>query len=160
MTNNALVIVDMQKGFINDLTKDLPSKIEKLQNKYDWVYSLQFINLNDSLFRSQLKWNKLSLDTEDVKFAYDVRPDSTVFQKYSYGASPELIEDLRDKGITTVDICGCDTAECITKIAMDLFDNNIVPRVLSDYCRSYISQEQNERGLAMLRSVIGAQNVI
>lgn len=160
MTNNALVIVDLQKGFINELTKDLPSKIEKIQGNYDRVYSLQFINLNDSLFRTELGWTKFSVDSEDVDFAYKVKPNSIIFQKFSYGASPELIADLINKGITSIDLCGCDTAECITKIAMDLFDNNILPRVLSDCCGSSVSTEQHKRGLKTLRCVIGEQNVI
>lgn len=65
MTNNALLIIDVQKGFINEYTRELPGKIEKLQNNYANVYAMQFINLEDSMFRKQLNWHKLSLNTQD-----------------------------------------------------------------------------------------------
>lgn len=39
MTNNALLIIDVQKGFINEYTRELPGKIEKLQNNYAKTFS-------------------------------------------------------------------------------------------------------------------------
>ena len=69
MTNNALLIIDVQKGFINEYTRELPGKIEKLQNNYANVYAMQFINLEDSMFRKQLNWHKLSLNTQDTELA-------------------------------------------------------------------------------------------
>lgn len=72
MTNNALLIIDVQKGFINEYTRELPGKIEKLQNNYANVYAMQFINLEDSMFRKQLNWHKLSLNTQDTELAFKI----------------------------------------------------------------------------------------
>ena len=102
MTNNALLIIDVQKGFINEYTRELPGKIEKLQNNYANVYAMQFINLEDSMFRKQLNWHKLSLNTQDTELAFKIRPDALVFSKYSYGATPEFIEYLQQQGITSI----------------------------------------------------------
>lgn len=95
MTNNALLIIDVQKGFINEYTRELPGKIEKLQNNYANIYAMQFINLEDSMFRKQLNWHKLSLNTQDTELAFKIRPDALVFSKYAYGATPEFIEYLQ-----------------------------------------------------------------
>ena len=63
MTNNALLIIDVQKGFINEYTRELPGKIEKLQNNYANVYAMQFINLEDSMFRKPVSYTHLTLPT-------------------------------------------------------------------------------------------------
>ena len=76
MTNNALLIIDVQKGFINEYTRELPGKIEKLQNNYANVYAMQFINLEDSMFRKQLNRHKLSLNTQDTELAFKIRRDT------------------------------------------------------------------------------------
>lgn len=115
MTNNALLIIDVQKGFINEYTRELPGKIEKLQNNYANVYAMQFINLEDSMFRKQLNWHKLSLNTQDTELAFKIRPDALVFSKYSYGATPEFIEYLQQQGITSIDVCGQSTDCCVAK---------------------------------------------
>ena len=67
MTNNALLIIDVQKGFINEYTRELPGKIEKLQNNYANVYAMQFINLEDSMFRKQL--NRMRLSFQNIHTA-------------------------------------------------------------------------------------------
>ena len=65
--NNSLLIIDVQKGFINEHTEHLPKKIEKLQERYDNIYAVQFVNLNNSLFRSLLHWDKFNLNSDDTK---------------------------------------------------------------------------------------------
>lgn len=160
MTNNALLIIDVQKGFINEYTRELSGKIEKLQNNYANVYAMQFINLEDSMFRKQLNWHKLSLNTQDTELAFKIRPDALVFSKYSYGATPEFIEYLQQQGITSIDVCGQSTDCCVAKIALDLFDNRILPKVLADYCASTAGRLVHERALISLRHIIGKDNVI
>lgn len=160
MTNNALLVVDVQKGFINKITRALPQKIEKLQNKYQTVLALQFINLEGSMFRRELNWKRLSLNTEDVEFAFNIRPDAVIFAKYSYGATREFIEYLKENNITSIDLCGMDTDGCVTKVSMDLFDNGILPKVLGEYCGSSVSPLVHEQALISLKNIIGPKNVL
>lgn len=160
MTNDALLVVDVQKGFINNNTSDLPHKIEELQHKYKTVLALQFINLEGSMFRRELNWTKFSLNTEDVELAFSPREDVLIFPKYVYGASPQLLEYLKENNITSIDVCGLNTDGCVTKICMDLFDNQILPKVLSNYCASNIGDVVHEQALVSLKHIIGINNVI
>ena len=54
-----LLVIDLQKSFINDFTKDLPNKITQLidSNKYDDVIFTKFINNQNSIFYKKLHWN-------------------------------------------------------------------------------------------------------
>ena len=42
--NSCLLIIDVQKGFINKHTKHIPKLVEDEQNKYENVYITQFFN--------------------------------------------------------------------------------------------------------------------
>ncbi len=160
MTNDALLVVDVQNGFINDNTRDLPHKIEEIQNNYKTVLALQFINLEGSMFRRELNWTKLSLNTDEVELAFTPRNDILIFPKYAYGVSSQLLNYLIENNINSIDVCGLNTDGCVTKICMDLFDNGILPKVLSGYCASCVGQLVHEQALVSLKHIIGAQNVI
>ena len=56
----ALIVIDVQKYFVNDETKDLPNKICKYieGNKYDYILFTQFVNNNNSNFVKLLNWRK------------------------------------------------------------------------------------------------------
>ncbi len=41
---SCLLVVDVQKGFINDNSKHIPALIEKVQNDYDYLIATQFHN--------------------------------------------------------------------------------------------------------------------
>jgi len=48
----------------------------------------------------------------------------------------------------------------VAKIALDLFDNRILPKVLADYCASTAGRLVHKRALISLRHIIGKDNVI
>jgi len=52
MTKKALIIIDVQNYFVNELTKSLPEKIVRYINKtdYDFVVFTKFINKKGSNF--------------------------------------------------------------------------------------------------------------
>lgn len=158
--NNSLLIIDVQKGFINEHTEHLPKKIEKLQERYDNIYAVQFVNLNNSLFRSLLHWDKFNLNSDDTKVAFQLKPNVKVYQKYSYGIPHCILEDLNNDDVNSIDICGISTDACILKTAMDLFDEKIVPRILVDYCACYHGKEKHRQALKFLESLIGSENIV
>ena len=56
----ALVIVDVQKGFINEHSQHILPLVEKLQHCYKLVIATKFVNCPDSPYRRWLDWNKFS----------------------------------------------------------------------------------------------------
>ena len=157
----ALLIVDVQNGFVNEKTKHIPMLVEKLQYNYDLVIATRFINLPDSPFRRLIKWEHLSPDTDEIELAFKPKEGVVVIDKYIYSCIDEpFLRLLKDKGIEAVDICGIDTDICVTKCAVDLFERNITPYVLKDYCATHADADVQESALIILARYIGKTQII
>lgn len=157
----ALLIVDVQNGFVNEKTKHIPMLVEKLQYNYDLVIATRFINLPDSPFRRLIKWDHLSPDTDEIELAFKPKEGVVIIDKYIYSCIDEpFLRLLKDKGIEAVDICGIDTDICVTKCAVDLFERNITPFVLKDYCATHADADVQESALTILARYIGKTQII
>lgn len=157
----ALLIVDVQNGFVNEKTKHIPALVEKLQYNYDLVIATRFINLPDSPFRRLIKWNRLSPGTNEIDLAFKPKEGIVVVDKYIYSCIDEtFLNLLKEKGIEAVDICGIDTDICVTKCAVDLFERNMTPYVLRDYCATHADADIQEAALVILARYIGKSQII
>ena len=117
----ALLIVDVQNGFVNNKTKHIPALVEKLQYNYELVIASRFINLPDSPYRRLIKWNHLSPETDEIELAFKPQEGTIIIDKYIYSCIDELfLQLLKENEINAVDICGIDTDICVTKCAVDL----------------------------------------
>ena len=115
----------------------------------------------ESLYRKIIHWHRFSPGSEDVDFAFSVRPDALVIDKPRYSCVDEfLLATLRRWNVTQADVCGIDTDICVTKTAVDLFEAGIVPRVLSRLSASCRDSELHDAALQILRRYIGAAQVI
>jgi len=157
----ALLIVDVQNGFINEKTKHIPMLIEKLQYDYSFVIATRFINLPDSPYRKLIKWEHLSPETDEIELAFRPKEGAVIIDKYIYSCIDErFMLLLKENGIDVVDICGIDTDICVTKCAVDLFERNIIPYVLKDYCATHADADIQEAALVILARYIGKSQII
>ncbi len=157
----ALLIVDVQKGFVNDRTKHIPPLVEKLQHNYEMVIATKFINLPDSPYRRLIKWNRLSPNTDEVELAFKPKKGVVVIEKYIYSCiNDSFISLLKNNDIDEVDICGLETDICVTKCAVDLFEHNITPYVLKDYCSTILDTAAQESAWIILARYIGKSQII
>lgn len=157
----ALLIVDVQNGFVNDKTKHIPPLVEKLQYNYDLVIATRFINLPDSPYRRLIKWNHLSPDTDEIELAFKPKDGVVIKDKYIYTCIDDsFVALLKDNEIDAVDICGIDTDICVTKCAVDLFERDITPYVLKDYCATHAEADVQESALIILARYIGSSQII
>jgi len=88
----ALIIIDVQKGFINKNTKDIVKKIRnyiiKNKYKYDLVIFTKYINHKDSNFVKSLDWHGfMSKEENDIADEIIEFVDSkSLFIKDTYGS--------------------------------------------------------------------------
>jgi len=158
---SCLLIVDVQKGFMNEHTQHVPARVEQLQAGYDVVYATRFYNANPSFYRTLIGWHRLSRDSDDFMLAFRLKDSARVIDKSIYTCVDKLfISELSGQGIETVDICGVDTDICVTKCAVDLFECNIEPRVLADHCASHAGTSAHEHALRTLERFIGKKQVV
>ena len=157
----ALLIVDVQNGFVNNKTKHIPDLVEKLQYDYELVIASRFINLPDSPYRRLIKWNHLSPETDEIKLAFKPKEGTIIIDKYIYTCIDEsFLQLLKENDINAVDICGIDTDICVTKCAVDLFERDITPFVLKDYCATHADADIQEAALIILARYIGKSQII
>ena len=156
-----LLVIDLQKSFINPNTEFLISKIDSLVNSgsYDLVVFTKFINDNDSMWVKKLNY-KGCISLEDRKIMIDTK-DNIVLEKSLYTAySNNLINLINLFKIDEVYLCGIDTECCVLKTAFDLFENGYDIKVLSGYSACTHGEESNKNALDIIARNIGKSNVI
>lgn len=151
-----LLVVDMQKGFINENNSFLIVKINNLLKieKYDNVFYTKFYNHKNSFYINFLNCD-LMINKEERQMAVDVLPNSTTFVKNGYGLKNSQIKKLKQLNITSMDICGTDIDACVLSIMFQLFDNSIVPVLLKDYVASSTSKTLEQSALNIITNQFG-----
>ena len=159
-SNKALLIVDVQVGFINDATRHILPKVEALQKRYKHVYATRFVNAECSPYRRLLGWHRFYADSDDVPLAFEPVEGAVVMDKHVYTCvTPAVIEQLRGKGIDEVAVCGIDTDACVTQCAVALFENGFRPVLISEACASHAGAEFHEAALRILARLIGKSQI-
>ncbi len=159
-SKNCLLIVDVQNGFINDLTKHIPPLVEEAQLKYDYVVATRFFNPDNSFFRTLIKWNRFAIESNDFPLAFNAREDALIIDKPIYTCiSENFIKWLKDRNVSLVYVCGIDTDICVTKCAVDLFEHGVEPVVLSSLCASHAGNDAHNNALSTLKRYIGKSQV-
>lgn len=156
----ALLVVDVQKGFINPFTEHIPGRIRRLLDSGDYAPVLwtRFINSPDSPYHKLLKWHACSEppETELVDEISDLARNEDVFVKEGLTGVPEaLAQRLRQESFSEISLVGIDTDMCILKVAMDVFDLGIEPIILVDCCASTGGLQSHLAGLSILSRNIG-----
>lgn len=152
MSAPALLIVDVQRGFITPDTAHIPRIVEVLQADYERVYVTRFINADPSPYRRLRSWHRFSEGSDDVELAFTPRADAWVIDKHRYSAvSPALLSDLRRHAIEEVDICGIATDACVLLTAVELFEADLRGLVLESATASHHGPTLHRYGLELAR---------
>jgi nicotinamidase-related amidase len=160
MAPSCLIIVDVQKGFVNAATAAIPARVEALQARFDLVAATRFVNPPGSAFRRLLDWARFAPGSGDVELAFAPRADALILDKPAYSALDERLRTwLREGGVETVHLAGIATDNCVLKTAVDLFEAGWRPVVLEDCCASHGGAECHAAGLLLLRRFIGIRQL-
>lgn len=163
--NAALFIVDVQNGFINQHTKDLPSLISNFLSQVEFKnqFFIKFINEVNSPFRKWIFWDKMSSpsETDIPNILKELEIPFLVKKNYSpFAENNNLIYQLRESGVNEIYILGLETDICILKTAVDAFELKFRPFVLAEFCRSCSGQFAHESALKLMPKFIGRNQVI
>lgn len=157
----ALLVIDMQKGFINENTNHLPEKIEALQRNYKLVIATRFFNPPGSAYRMLLHWNSFERGSDEFQLAFKPVTGAAIMDKGKYnGITAEMLALLNRHKIHTVHLAGVDTNMCIFINAATLFETHkIRPVVLYPYCASHSGADCHEAALRLLELAIGKEQI-
>jgi nicotinamidase-related amidase len=156
----ALLVVDVQHGFINEFTQHVPSRVKRLIETGDYgpILFTLFINTPGSPYQRLLDWHDSAgpPETELVDELAPLAARDRIFEKRgSTGMPDQLADRLRRERFSEINLVGIDTDMCVLKIAMDIFDLGIEPIVLVDCCASTAGLQAHLAGLAILSRNIG-----
>lgn len=156
-----LVVVDLQRSFINENTEFIIDKIKKLvnSNEFDKVIFTKFVNNEDSIYVSKLNY-KGCLTNEEQEIMIDTK-DNIVLNKNVYTVySDRFKEIVRDFKINEIYLCGIDTECCVLKSAFDLFEMGYDVKVFKDYCACTNGIKRHMNALEILRRNIGYNSIV
>ncbi len=155
-----LLVVDVQRGFINEFTRHIPGRVARLIDlgEFEPLLFTVFVNVPDSPYHRLLQWHACEgpPETELVPELSSLAEPSNVYEKRGLTGIPDaLAERLRADRVSEISLVGIDTDMCVLKVAMDLFDAGIEPIVLLDCCASTAGLQAHLAGLAILSRNIG-----
>lgn len=162
-----LIVVDIQNGFTRyEQTQILAKKIAELtQSKiFDKVIATRFRNQEGSQYVKFMNWHRL-MDSPDIDLVTGIEADEVVDKWSLYTCITPVFMRLLKKlnngeTPTHVFICGADTDCCVLKTATDLFENKIMPLVLTDYCDSNGGPDSHQAGLRVMARLCGKKSIV
>ncbi|MFA5131149.1 MAG: isochorismatase family cysteine hydrolase [Patescibacteria group bacterium] len=159
----ALIIIDVQKGFINKLTKPIVIKIRKYilktNNHYDLLIFTQYFNRKGSNFIRSLKWSGF-MDKNQTDLADEIKElinGNHLFPKFTYSSfvDNKLFSLLKKNKIDQVELAGFDTENCVLTFARDAFDRGMSVLVLKNLTASHSSPRLHKAALEIIKHNIG-----
>lgn len=154
---NTLLIIDVQKYYLNETTQDIPSKIAEYieKNDFDFIIFSKFVNHDNSNVARAFGWKKMQgppeTDICDELKKY-VKEDN-VFEKdtYSLFKSKHFLKYLDENSISNLSICGFDTDACVLATSYEGFDLGFRVNVIEKLTVSSIGKGYRDSGLTILK---------
>jgi nicotinamidase-related amidase len=139
MNKPALLVIDLQNGFINKHTAHLPKKIKELLTSTQYTHKIftKFVNQKRSPFENLIGWKEMH-GPPDTEILEELKPHAKVlFEKNTYSClTPQFLHYIETHQIHSFHLAGIDTDGCVLKSALDLFEKNLSPFILCNYCGS------------------------
>ena len=156
-----MLAVDVQNGFVTTPeTEEVVTNIVDNTDLFDQVWATRFFNRNPN-FSRQVNWDEMVSGPETELDSSLTPVVSKTFDKPSYSPpADDLIQALKNEGITTVAVAGVDTDACVMDTALELFDAGFETYVVSDGSASSGGTEFHEAGIKLLERNIGEDYVV
>jgi len=101
MKGRALIIVDLQKGFLNRHTRHIRAPIERFQNGFDHVIATQYYRRPDAAMVKLLNIDGYEKGSPEAALAFRPREGALVLEKTNYSCvDAELLRRLQAWGWT------------------------------------------------------------
>lgn len=157
-----LFVIDVQNGFVSDKTRMVLPKIEQLMSCFGdgIIIATQFINTENSGFTDIMHWERLKTTPEIDLIPFVKEKATHIIQKTIYSAcTDEVMQLLLNNKVTEAYLAGIDTDCCVLSTAISLFERNIRPIVLEQYCASNGGDISHQAAITVLKRTIGLKQI-
>ncbi len=154
----ALIIVDIQPGFITEENKWLIPNVEKLfqTQKYDAYVEVTFSAAEGSLWQRQSDWTFPWQDTVPEVKSLIPQNDYLYIKKETKSAfkgDKDLTAFLKEHHIEEVHVIGLDTNDCVFATANEAFDLGFFSYVIEECTASSESEDLRQAALSILEEL-------
>ena len=163
--NPVLVVIDMQNGFLEEKSRYVISNVVALatecQQRSIPIVFTRFHNRDGSPYESLIGWRRMRTEIETSITEELAVFSGQIIDKDFYSAFTTDFEQLlNENDWKTLILCGVDTESCVMKTAVDAFERNLTPVVISDACASHAGVDVHEAGLMILGRFIGKDQLV
>ncbi|MGW7641193.1 isochorismatase family cysteine hydrolase [Streptomyces decoyicus] len=168
ISNAALIVIDMQNGFVNHHSRDAVPAVRDLVARWSAadrpVIFTRYFNYPDSPYERFFRWERLQQPPET-----DIVPDlaeaavhaHAVIDKTGYTLfTPDAAALIRQAGWTDLVFCGIATESCVLKSAADAFELGYAPWIVTDASASDAGPDVHDAGLVVARRLIGTSQLV
>lgn len=152
----ALILVDIQHGFLKNWKKSLLVNLTKLfeQESYDLYIEVTFHAEKGSLWEKQTNWTFPY--EQSVREVWNLLKNKNVVSiikktRSSFKGNKNLVKILKQKRIREVHIVGLDSNDCIFATAQESFDLGFYTYVIEECTGSSSGKNIHENAIALLR---------
>lgn len=168
ISRSGLIVVDMQNGFFNGYSQPVLEPVVSLVARWreagGAVVFTRYHNYPGSPFERLINWSQLQTSPQiDLNEALSNEADEAlaIIDKKIYSLfTPEGAALVDGQGWTDLVFCGIATESCVLKSAVDAFERDLTPWIVTDACSSHGGQEAHEAGLLVARRFIGAGQLV
>jgi len=163
-----LIVIDVQKYFINKHTKDLPKKIaefiEDKKNFFDKIFFFKFQNKKGSNWTKLLNWHKMKTEDE-IEVAHKLLPyskrNNTFVKKASFSIFRvnDFVSKLKKNKISKLYLCGLDTDACVYVSLFEAFERGHDVKVIQDLCASHWGKKHHNEAIKSFKRNLGKNRV-
>lgn len=164
---NCLVIVDMQKGFMNEETEHLREKLADFLSEkssfFDHVVATQYINHEGTACSVFEGWTDCMEDSEEAELIDEVCSAEldVIIAKDKYSCYGNVFKHyIKQNGIDKVYYVGVNTGCCVLHSAFDTYNDLIDSYVIEDLCGSTSGKYSHDCAIQVLKECITEQRVI
>jgi len=158
---SALMVVDVQQGFVTRENRHVVAPLERLQARFGHVVVTRFHNPPSSPFRDLMQYDRFGPGSPDTELAFAPRADAFIVDRPLYTCVTEaLLRQLDAWHLTEIYVAGIATEACILKTVIDLFEHHITPWVIEDLCDSDKGAEFHEPAMKVIGKLIDPRHVV
>lgn len=166
--STALLVIDVQQGFVNQHSRGVLPAIVRLVEGWRAagapVVLTRFHNKPSSPYETITGWTRLrtpeeqALAAELAPFAADAA--AIVDKDQASVFTPEGAQLIRDAGWTDLVLCGIDTDACVYDSARDAYHNGYRSWIVTDACASTGGSQFHDAALLLAARNIGANHLV
>lgn len=166
--HTGLIVIDMQNGFLNDHSQPVLASVVNLVERWRQaggpIVFTRYHNYPGSPFERLIGWSQLQTSPQvDISSALSDYADQAlaIIDKKIYSFfTAEGAALVAEQGWTDLVFCGVATESCVLKSAVDAFERNLTPWIITDACLSHGGQQAHDAGLLVARRFIGGGQLV